>query len=60
LSGRLDALNPANVLKRGYAMLTDSTTGRIISSVTAASPGMPVRADVADGTIELIVADTRA
>lgn len=54
LDQRLAALNPDNVLKRGYAMLTDRSTGKTISSAAVAS-GTMVDAKVADGTIELEV-----
>jgi len=54
LDQRMAALNPDNVLKRGYAMLTDRMTGKTISSTTVA-PGTLVDAKVANGTIELEV-----
>lgn len=52
---RLALLNPELVLQRGYALLTDAQ-GRTVASVQQARPGDALRAKVADGDIELMVA----
>lgn len=54
LEGRLAAMSPENVLRRGYAILTESASGKIITA-----PGLPpatrVKARVAGGNINLTV-----
>jgi exodeoxyribonuclease VII large subunit len=51
---RLHALNPRGVLRRGYSILTEVRTGRIITS-----PGLPkgseVSAMLAEGEMDLVV-----
>jgi exodeoxyribonuclease VII large subunit len=47
--GLLRALDPVAVLGRGYAALSDGETGRPLSRVSAATPGIALRADLADG-----------
>jgi exodeoxyribonuclease VII large subunit len=49
LRRQLDALDPLAILARGYAVLTDTETGRSIGSVAAAVPGRRARAQVSDG-----------
>ena len=48
---RLDSLNPQAVLKRGYAIITDQATGKIISHTRQAIPWQPVWLQVQDGSI---------
>jgi len=48
---KLNLLDPRKVLKRGYAILWDSLTRRIIKSISDAKPGLEVKAEVADGFI---------
>jgi len=50
---RLNALNPTAVLARGYAILTEVATGRIVTAELP--PGTKVRARVADGELTLEV-----
>ena len=50
----LALLDPALVLQRGYAWLTDET-GQAITHVAQAQPGQPVRAVLADGELGLTV-----
>jgi len=52
LALRLNLLDPALVLQRGYAWLSDPAD-RPLCSVRVLSPGMTVRARLADGTAEL-------
>ena len=54
LHARLETLSPFNVLKRGYALLTDHESGHIIHSASI-KPGLAVDARVADGIIEMEV-----
>ena len=55
----LSLLDPALVLQRGYAWLTDEG-GRAITQVAQASPGQAVRARLADGELALTVDPLRA
>ena len=52
---RLDSVNPALVLKRGYAWLAD-TQGHAITSVRQTRTGQLVRATLVDGEVDLSVA----
>ena len=54
VAARLRALDPRNVLRRGYAWLSDET-GRAIVSVAQLEPGMAVHATVADGVADVVV-----
>lgn len=49
LRGQLAALDPLAILARGYSMLTDVETGRVVSSTAGASPGRRLEARVSDG-----------
>ena len=51
---RLELLDPALVLQRGYAWLEDAG-GRTVQRTAQALPGQPLRATLADGTLELTV-----
>lgn len=51
LSGRLESLNPRNVLSRGYGMVTDGS-GRVITSVDGLSAGDVVTVGMMDGTAQ--------
>ena len=52
--GRLDALGPQNVLKRGFAILRDSETKETITDHNQIS-GRELEATLSDGTIDLVV-----
>ena len=52
---RLDLLDPSLVLQRGYAWLQDMQ-GRTISKIEQAHAGLSVRATLADGTVDMLVA----
>jgi exodeoxyribonuclease VII large subunit len=56
LAGRLQALDPAQVLQRGYAWVTDDS-GRTIVSVREMQVGARLRAVLADGTAAVTVTD---
>jgi exodeoxyribonuclease VII large subunit len=53
---RLGLLDPSLVLQRGYAWLTDSD-GKTITSVQQARSGQALQATLADGKLDLTVAD---
>lgn len=55
---RLELLNPALVLRRGYAWLTDSE-GLAITSTSQTRIGQPVRATLVDGEVDLTVSAPR-
>jgi len=55
LAARLRLLDPAHVLRRGYAWLADGQ-GRAITSVRQVAAGQPVAARLADGELPLTVA----
>ena len=55
---RLDSVNPALILQRGYAWLAD-TQGHAITSVRQTRTGQQVRATLADGEVDLSVAAPR-
>ena len=55
---RLESVNPALVLKRGYAWLAD-TGGHAITSVRQTRKGQRVRATLVDGEVDLSVAAPR-
>lgn len=46
---QLEALNPVAILARGYAMLTDEQTGRVVARVDQVATGSRLLAQVADG-----------
>ncbi|MEX2599867.1 MAG: exodeoxyribonuclease VII large subunit [Dehalococcoidia bacterium] len=52
LEQALSALNPAAVLARGFAAITDPKTKRAITSVTEVAQGDIVRATVSDGAFD--------
>lgn len=54
LSARLQALDPQQVLARGYAWLNDEA-GRTLSSVQQAVPGMSLQARLHDGALNVTV-----
>jgi exodeoxyribonuclease VII large subunit len=54
---RLRLLDPALVLQRGYAWLTQADGGPLVS-VAQAHPGQSLRATLADGMVDLTVVDT--
>jgi len=55
LQARLESIDPNLILQRGYAWLAD-TNGHAISSVKQARVGQPLRATLADGELNLTVA----
>jgi len=55
---RLQLLDPRLVLQRGYALLTDAQ-GSVITRAAQTRPGQPVRATLAEGEVDLTVAQPR-
>lgn len=55
---RLGLLDPSLVLQRGYAWLTDEQ-GQAITRAAGTRVGQPVRATLADGTVDLTVSPPR-
>ena len=53
-AGKLSAYDPRSILKRGYAIISDSS-GALISSVKQVQLGMEMHARVQDGTISASV-----
>ncbi|MCP3877467.1 MAG: exodeoxyribonuclease VII large subunit, partial [Sulfitobacter sp.] len=59
LHRQIDQLNPTNTLERGYAILTDDTGGRVISSVGCIEVDQPVNIKLADGSLKSTVTDIK-
>ncbi|MCW7537768.1 exodeoxyribonuclease VII large subunit [Aquabacterium sp. A7-Y] len=57
LGARLESANPAQVLQRGYALLTDQR-GEALTSIRAVQPGDTVHALLADGRLQAEVRGT--
>lgn len=55
MSDRLDALSPLQILKRGYAIVRDLETGKVVSSIKDAKNGHRIEVRVADGAVEGIM-----
>lgn len=50
LNSGLDALNPRAVMNRGYSIVTDPTTGLVVSSLTQLEIGQALRVQLRDGS----------
>ena len=48
----LEALSPAGVLERGYAVVSLPANGALVASVSSVSPGKVVRATLRDGSFD--------
>ena len=59
LARTLQAVSPLATIGRGYAVLTATETGRLVSSVTVARPGLEVTAQLQDGWLDCTVDDIR-
>jgi exodeoxyribonuclease VII large subunit len=51
----LNAVSPLATLDRGYAILLDRRSGRVVRSVTQIAADSAIRARLADGEIDLRV-----
>jgi len=58
LRAQLQALDPLAILSRGYAVLSDIETGKVVSTVGSAPPGQLLRAQVSDGDFVVRREDT--
>ncbi len=58
LSGVLEGANPHTILSRGYAMVQDSLTGKIIRSPEDTAPGRQLTITAARGRIKALVQET--
>jgi exodeoxyribonuclease VII large subunit len=54
-AGDLEARSPLRVLARGYALLSDEETGRLVRAPDDAAPGQRLRARLARGEITVRV-----
>ena len=59
LARTLQAVSPLDVIARGYAVLTSSDSGAVISSVTQVAGGDRVDAQLKDGKLDCIVESVR-
>jgi exodeoxyribonuclease VII large subunit len=51
LQQRLDSINPANMLKKGYVMLSDAESGNTIQSVKQVAEDQQLKLTLADGEV---------
>lgn len=58
--GRLAALDPHRVLKRGYSVLLTTPAGTVVSEADHAAPGQHLRAILCRGELDLLVEDVHA
>ena len=58
LQKTLDALDPASVLERGYAVVARAD-GRPVASASDVAPGDPIRATLRDGAVEAVVTSSK-
>lgn len=50
--GKLEALNPLAVLRRGYGVILDEDGRSVITSAQSLAPGMRIGIRMHDGTVE--------
>lgn len=55
LARSLEAVSPLATVARGYAIVTRPTDGSVVRSATEVSAGERLRAQLADGSIEVRV-----
>jgi exodeoxyribonuclease VII large subunit len=60
LARTLNAVSPLETIGRGYAMVTDSESGEIVSSVSQLAAGDRVTTRLKDGTFDSTVTSTRS
>jgi exodeoxyribonuclease VII large subunit len=59
LAGRLEALSPINVLRRGYSLTTLKKTGVVVRDSKQLRPGDRIVTRFADGEAESVIADAK-
>ena len=55
LSAKLDSLSPLKVLARGYAIVSEAKTGKIVHKIADVSEGDPVKIRLSEGSLECTV-----
>ncbi len=55
LHGRLSTLSPDATLKRGFALVTNKSDGRLVTRVRDTTAQMPIRIQVSDGSFQATV-----
>ena len=55
----LNAVSPQSILKRGYTIMTEKKSGRLIASVQQAAAGTEAEIRFHDGTAEVLVKENR-
>jgi exodeoxyribonuclease VII large subunit len=51
----LDSVSPLATLDRGYAIVTDAASGRVLTDASRVNEGQPIRAKLASGELEATV-----
>jgi exodeoxyribonuclease VII large subunit len=51
LARTLNAVSPLNTIGRGYAVITSTQTGKVISKVSQTQPGEPITTQLSDGRL---------
>ncbi len=55
----LKAVSPFAILERGYSVVTESGTGRLISSAADAAPGLDAEIRFHDGSATAVIQDRK-
>lgn len=58
LTSRLETLSPTAVLKRGYAIVTDAHSGKLLSQASQAQPNQTVEIQFIDGKVPAVLQAT--
>ena len=58
-SAHLKALSPMAVLARGYAIISDPQTGKVVKQIAQIEPTLPIRVQILDGTFYAEVIDIK-
>ena len=58
-SAQLKALSPMAVLARGYAIISDPQTGKVVKQIAQIEPTLPIRIQILDGTFYAEVIDIK-
>lgn len=54
----LDSVSPLATLERGYSIVSDATSGKVLTNVNAVKSGTEIRAQLARGTLQATVNQT--
>ena len=55
----LDSVSPLATLERGYAIITDASSGKIVTRATSIKSGTSITARLAEGSLEATVTTTK-